>query len=303
MAPMTSDNLRAIAFMVAAMAAFAVEDFFIKRAATELPVGQILVVLSLGCSLIFAAVCRHRRAPLVSRELLHPLVVLRNLAEVAATLCYITSLALIPLALASSILQATPLLVTAGAAVWLGERVGWRRWGAVVVGLAGVLVILRPGLEGFRPAALLAVTATCGLALRDLASRRIPRRIDSAQLAFWAYVSLIPAAALLSAFGGGFVAGSRGAWLTVGLAIGVGALAYGCLVAATRLGDVSVVIPFRYSRLIFALLISFALLGERPDVATLAGAAIVVGSGLYAWLRERERVRLLAATQAAAAGG
>jgi drug/metabolite transporter (DMT)-like permease len=284
--------------MMLAMAAFAVEDFFIKRVATEMSVGQMLLVLATGGAVIFAALCGRRGAALYSPDLLHPLVLTRNLAEVAATLCYISSLALIPLSLASSILQATPLLVTAGAAVWLGEHVGWRRWAAVAVGLAGVLVILRPGLEGFRPAALLAVLATAGLATRDLASRRVPRRIDSAQLAFWAYASLVPAAGALVMFGGGVAPASSTAWWALAAAVGVGAVAYGSLVIATRIGDVSVVIPFRYSRLIFALLLSVVLLGERPDALTLSGAAVVVGSGLYAWMRERRVAREAAMAKA-----
>lgn len=297
---MHSDNLRAIAFMMGAMGAFAVEDFFVKRAALHLPVGQILLVLSVACAVIFAALCVRLRLPLFSRDLLHPLVLLRNLAEVLATLCYVTSLALIPLSLASAILQATPLLVTAGAALWLREDVGWRRWAAVGVGLGGVLLILRPGLEGFRPAALLAVLATCGLASRDLVSRRIPQRIASAQLAFWAFASLIPAALLLIVLTGGLRPATGEAWLLLGGAVTVGATAYGCLVVATRLGDVSVVIPFRYSRLVFALVISVLLLGERPDATTLAGAAVVVASGLYAWLRERRLARRAARRASAA---
>jgi drug/metabolite transporter (DMT)-like permease len=285
---MGTDNLRAIAFMVGSMAAFAIEDFFIKLASVELSVAQILIVLSVGGSAIFAALCRQQRVLLFTRGVLHPLVMARNVAEVLATLCFVTSLSLLPISLVSSILQATPLLVTAGAALWLREQVGWRRWGAVIVGLVGVLIILRPGLEGFRPAALLAVLAVCGLAIRDLASRRVPRSIESVQLAFWAYVSLIPAALLLSLTGEDFGAASGAAWGALAVAVFVGVVAYGCLVIATRIGEVSVVIPFRYSRLIFALLIGIVLLHERPDGATLIGAAVVVASGLYALLRERK---------------
>lgn len=298
---MGTDNLRAIAFMIAAMAAFAVEDYLVKRAALELTTGPILFAISAGCALVFAGLCRQRRRPPLTRDLLHPLVMVRNVAEVAATLCYVSSLTLIPLSLASSILQATPLLVTAGAAIWLREQVGWRRWAAVIIGLAGVLVILRPGLEGFRPAAILAVLATCGLALRDLASRRIPARIDSAQLAFWAYLSLLPPAAVFWIFSPGFTAATAVTWGVLALAVAFGALAYGSLVIATRIGDVSAVIPFRYSRLIFALLLGIVLLGERPDSLTLTGAGIVVGSGLYALLRERRRVGAGTATTTAPA--
>ena len=289
---MDSDNLRAIALMVAAMAAFAIEDFLIKSASVDFSGGQMLVVLSAGGAVIFAVMCRRARAPLTGPAFRHPLVIVRNLAEVGATLCYVSSLTLIPLSLASAILQATPIFVTMGAALWLREPVGWRRWSAVVLGLIGVLVILRPGLEGFRPAALLAVTATILLAIRDVASRRIPARISSVQLSFWAYASLVPASCALAAFDG-WEAAPAASWGLLLAAVGIGALAYFLLVGATRIGDVTAVIPFRYSRLIFALVLGIAFLGERPDLPTLLGAAIVIGSGLYALLRERRRVRAL----------
>ena len=206
-----------------------------------------------------------------------------------ATLCYVSALALIPLSLVSAILQATPIFVTMGAALWLREPVGWRRWSAVLVGLAGVLVILRPGLDAFEPLALLAVAGSVQLAIRDVVSRRIPAAIRSEQLSLWAYAFLAPAAALLAWLTTGAEAAAPADWGILALAVGVGAGAYMLLTTATRLGDVTAVIPFRYSRLIFALVLGIAFLGERPDAATLAGAAIVVGSGLYAWLRERRR--------------
>ncbi|MEO0972603.1 MAG: DMT family transporter [Pseudomonadota bacterium] len=286
-----SENLRATAFMVAAMAAFAIEDFFIKAASRALPVGQIVFLLAIGGAVIFAGLCVQRRVPLWSRSFFDRLVVVRNLAEVLATLCFVTALALVPLSLVAAILQATPLLVTVGAAVWLREHVGCRRWAAVLIGLVGVLIILRPGFEGFRPATLLAVIASAGLAARDLASRRIPSTIDSGQLAFWAYVSVAPAGLALSAVYGGVASGTAASWVALALALVIGSVAYACLIAATRIGDVSAVIPYRYSRLVFALVLGVALLGERPDGLTLLGAGIVVSSGLYAWLRERRRAR------------
>lgn len=288
---MRSDNLRAIVLMVAAMAAFAVEDFLVKIVAAGMPVAQILVVLSSGGALIFAALCLRRGTPLIGPALRDPLVIVRNIAEVGATLCYVTALTRIPLSLVSAILQATPIFVTIGAALWLREPVGWRRWSAVIVGLGGVLLILRPGLGGFEPVALLAVAGAIQLAIRDVVSRRIPARIRSEQLSLWAYALLAPVAALLLLAGGEAAAATPRLWAVLLLAVATGALAYMLLTTATRLGDVTAVIPFRYSRLIFALVLGVALLGERPDAATLVGAAIVVGSGLYAWLRERRRAR------------
>lgn len=297
---MDTDNLRAIVLMVGAMAAFAVEDFLVKTIAGAMPVGQIVFVLAAGGATVFAGLCLRRGTPLLSRDLRNPHVIVRNLAEIGATLCYVTALSMIPLSLVSAILQATPIFVTMGAALWLREPVGWRRWSAVLAGLAGVLVILRPGLEGFEPTALFAVAGAVNLAIRDVVSRRIPATIRSEQLSLWAYGGLAPAAALLAALTSGVTAAPAAAWAVLALAVATGAAAYLLLTTATRLGDVSAVIPFRYSRLIFALILGIALLGERPDTATLAGAAIVVGSGLYAWARERRRARALPMARASA---
>ncbi|TDL79523.1 DMT family transporter [Palleronia sediminis] len=284
---MNPDNLRAIGLMVGSMAAFAAEDMLIKVASAALPTAQILTVLALGGAVIFATLCRARGLPLAAPAFRHPLVLTRNGAEIVATLSYVTALGLVPLSLNTAILQATPLFVTMGAALWLRETVGWRRWTAVGVGLAGVLVMLRPGLEGFRPPALLAAFAALMLAVRDVASRRIPPEIPSLQLSFWAYLSLTPAAMVLLVLGPGPVAGDAPAWIATAGAVGIGVFAYSLLVGATRIGDVATVIPFRYSRLLFAMVLGVVLLGERPDLLTLLGAGLVVGSGLYALWRER----------------
>ena len=170
--------------MVAAMAGFAVEDACIKLIAEVMPVGQILALLGAGGTLVFAALARRSGARLVSRDALARPVLLRNLGDVSAAVCFVTALALTPLSSASAILQAAPLAVTAGAALFLGERVGWRRWSAIAVGFAGVLMIVRPGLDGFLPASIFAVLSVAGLALRDVAygtfAGRVVARIEAA---------------------------------------------------------------------------------------------------------------------------
>ncbi len=297
---MESDNLRAIALMVAAMAAFAVLDFLLKLASAAMPTGQVLVALSGGLCLVFAAICVRRGSPLADRSLLAPLVVTRCASEVGATTFFVTALTLNPLSLVSAVQQATPIFVTMGAALWLREPVGWRRWAAVLAGLAGVLVIIRPGLAGFEASALLAVGAAVCLAIRDLVSRRMPAEIGSDQLSLWAYALLLPFALVLMLAGPPMTPATPAAWGLLVCAVAIGAVAYLTLLGSTRIGDLSVVIPFRYSRLIFALLLGIGLLGERPDAPTYAGAAIVVASGLYTWLRERRRRHALSMTRRSA---
>lgn len=285
---MQKDNLRASLVMVLAMLAFAIEDAVIKVLAATLPVGQIILILGVGGVIVFASICRAQGAALYARAFLAPAVLLRNLAELTGAIGFVTALALIPLSTASAILQAAPLLVTLGAALFLGEPVGWRRWGAIMVGFVGVMLIIRPGTDGFNWLSLYAVVGVLGLALRDLATRRVPASVSSMQLSMLAFASLIPAGLIVSLTGGDtLVTPSAAAWGMLLFCVAIGALAYFAITYATRIGEISFVTPFRYSRMIFALIIALVFFGENPDALTLLGAAIIIASGLYTLWRER----------------
>jgi drug/metabolite transporter (DMT)-like permease len=198
---------------------------------------------------------------------------------------FFLALAFVPLSTASAILQALPLIVTMGAALILGESVGWRRWTAVCVGFAGVLLIIRPSADDFNPYALLALLAAFGLGFRDLLNRRLPRDIRTLQLTTWGFGMIVLAGALLMPFGGPARMPSPLGFGLLGMVFVLSGLAYYAITASTRLADASVVAPFRYTRLLFALLLGAAVFGERPDAAMLLGAALIIGSGLYALVR------------------
>lgn len=282
-----ADNLRGSFLMVAAMAGFALEDMFIKQMAGALPVGQILVLLGVGGAAIFAALALWRGDRLISRDVLDGAVLWRLAGEVIGTIGFVTALALTPISTASAILQAVPLVVTLGAALILRETVGWRRWSAIAVGFAGVMLVIRPGTGGFEPASLFAVQGVIGLAIRDLATRRVPASIASTQLSAYAFAVIVPTGVIMLGVTGDRMAMPDAANLTrLVLALVFGAIAYATIVAATRIGEVAVVAPFRYSRMVFALIVGMTVFGERPDVTMLLGAAIIVGSGLYTLLRE-----------------
>lgn len=292
------ENLRGSALMVLAMAGFALEDMFIKRLADDLPVGQILMLLGAGGAVIFGLAALSRGDALLSRDLLTWPVMLRNLGELIGTIGFVTAIALTPLSSASAILQATPLAVTLGAALFLREQVGWRRWSAILVGFAGVLMVIRPGLSGFEPASLFAVQAVFGLAMRDLATRAVPHTVTSMQLSSYGFATIVPAGALLLWLSGGAVSPSAANWRDIAFALLLGVAAYYAIVAAMRVGEVSFVTPFRYTRLIFALVIAVLIFDEQPDALTLLGAAVIIASGLYTLLRER-RLRRQARRKAA----
>ncbi len=281
------ENFRGAGLMVLAMLLFALEDMFIKFLAVGLPIGQIVGMLGIGSAALLALALRSQQQALFTRQILTPAILLRALGELVGTIGFVSAIVLIPLSTASAILQATPLFVTLGAALFLQEQVGWRRWTAVFVGFLGVLLIIRPGLEGFDWHSLFAVQGVIGLGIRDLATRRIPRETTSLQLSFWAFLILLPAAGFMMWLNGEtLTAPDPRGWLIYAIAMIIGIAAYYTIVAAVRLGDISFVSPFRYSRILFALIIGIAVFSEKPDALTLIGAAIIVGSGLYTLWRE-----------------
>lgn len=272
--------------MAGSMALFALEDAILKRATAELPVGQILGMLGAGGFVVLSLIARARGVAVLAPALAHPAVLLRNGAEFVGTIGFVTALALIPLSTASVILQASPLLVTMGAALFLAETVGWRRWSAILTGLFGVVVILRPGLAGFDANALWAVLGVVGLSLRDLSTRRVPHEVATLQLSAWAFAAVGLAGLALLGLGAPAATPSARTLVELTAALGLGLVGYAAITMAVRMGELSVVAPFRYCRLVFALFLGAALFGERPDAPMLLGAALIVGSGLYTLVRE-----------------
>lgn len=287
-----TDNTAATLLIVGSMAAFAVEDLFLKRAATALPPGQVIAIMGAAGALVFWIVAALKGQPILIRDALRGAPLIRALSEAGATIFYVTALALIPLSINSALLQATPLVVTMGAALFLGEPVGWRRWSAIAVGFLGVLIVLQPWGAGFEVAGILTVISVVILAARDLATRAMPANIGTFQLTTWAYLSLVLAGLLLMAISGDRPAAIDPArWLDLGVALISGLIGYYAVTAATRVGEVAVVAPFRYTRLIFALILAVTVLGERLSGLTILGAGLIIGSGLYTFARERARKR------------
>ncbi len=285
------DNLRGALLMVLAMAGFAIEDAFVKAITARVPMGQVLVYLGAGGGLAIAMLATRAGYCWRSRAFFTPVVMLRNAGEIVGTTAFVTALTLIPLSLASALLQAMPLFVTLGAIVFMRVQVGWRRWAALAVGLIGVLIILRPGFEGFRPEALFGLLAALGLATRDLATRACPREVHPLQLSAWGFFMLVPIGAGLLALSGGAVRPSpvEGGMILGALALGM--VGYYALTRAMQTGEIAFVTPFRYTRLVFGLAIGWMLFGEPLDAPMLVGAAIVVGAGLYTLIRERRLMR------------
>ncbi len=288
-----SENLIGILLMLGAMAAFAVEDAFIKKLAAGMGTGQILIILGIGGFLIFAAISWKQGHSVFTRDLLLPAVMLRNFGEIMGTSGYVLAVVLTPLSSASAILQATPLAVALGAALFLGHTVGWRRWVAIGVGFIGVLIVIRPGLDGFQPASLFAVQGVIGLSIRDLATRAMPSRVTSMVLSAYGFGVVAPAGLVMMIFEGPAIFPDTIQGLYIIATLIVGPVGYYMIVAAMRVGEVAVVTPFRYVRLVFAMLLGVLVFGEVLDFWMLFGSAIIIGSGLFTIYRERRARKAL----------
>ena len=281
------NNLRGIFLMCLAMAGFALEDMIIKLAAAEIPTGQVVVTLGLIGAGVVGAIARRQGHRLWSMEGLRGASMIRIPAELLGAICFVSAITLTPLSSASAILQATPLLVALGGAIFLKERVGWRRWSAILVGLCGVLIIVRPGASAFEPLSILAVLAAIALATRDLAIKAAPPSLPSAIMAFQGTLVFGAGGLVLLAIGPPVVSPTPLVWGYLIIAGFLGVLAYFSIITAIRIADVALVSPFRYTRLLFALVIGITVFGERPDALTYVGAAIVIFSGLYTLYREQ----------------
>jgi drug/metabolite transporter (DMT)-like permease len=229
--------------------------------------------------------------------LVQPAVLLRLVAEIIASLAYVSALGAMPLANTSAILQSLPLAVTLGAALFLGETVGWRRWAAILAGFVGVLIVIRPGPEGFSLAAIYVIASVVGAATRDLSTRRISRDVPS--------IFISAATAIAITMVGGALVVPLGGWQpmtleTLARLAGASVLllvGYQTIVNAMRVGEISFIAPFRYTSLIWAMTIGFLAFGEIPDFWMAVGVAIIVASGLYAFSRENIRKRVPLAQQ------
>jgi len=280
------ENLRGILFMILAMAGFAFEDLFIKMLSTHLPISEVIIILGFTGSIVFLIIALLQRAPIFHKELLNKHVIIRTICELLGAVFFVTAIALTPLSSATAILQITPLLVTIGAVIFFREKVGWRRWTAVFVGFMGVLLIVRPGFEGFMPASIFALLGSLFLAARDLATRAMQVKLASVTIALYAFIAFGISGILIIPFNSPMIIPTSNQIIYFIGASTFGVIAYYSLVISSRIGEMSVISPFRYSRIVFAMLLAIIILGERPDSLTLIGATIIVVSGFYTFIRE-----------------
>lgn len=275
------DNRLGIILMILAMFFFAAGDTFVKFTTEYLSVGQLLLWLGLLATLIFSCIALMLGQAPFSMNIFEKGVLWRLFGEVIGTSGIITSLALNSLAMTSSIQQAVPLVVTFGAVMFLNEKVGIRRWVAILLGFAFVLLILRPGLSGFEYSLLWAVVGVIGLSIRDLATKFITDDVTNWQLSVYGYLVLIPLGLVFIALGDGDYSLPSDSWGPFTGTLATSMLAYFTITASVRVAELSAVVAFRYTRLLFALIFAVIFFDESPDWQTLLGAAGIIASGLF----------------------
>lgn len=278
--------------MMMSMACFAVEDTFIKLLSARLPATQILFSIGFGGALITLVLAIVLNVNLADKILLNKHVISRTIADLFGALSFTSAMVLIPMSLLASILQATPLFVTLGAAILLGEKVGWRRWSAIFIGFLGVIIILQPGYGSFQLASLLGLAAVLCLALRDVVTRDMATEIPTLTVTFYACIAMGSAGFIAYPFFGPPIMPTTYEAIILICAAIIGLTGYFLLVLATRKGDVSVIAPFRYSRLLFSLGLASLILGEKLTLPILLGGLLVVSSGIYTFGRERRLVKI-----------
>lgn len=285
-----SDNLRGIIAMVAAMASFVAGDSIIKFVGRELPPGEMMFVRGLFASAFTLGFAYFTGALRRAYFVTTPPMLLRALGDAGATLFFFMALLRMPFAEVSAVSQFAPLAITAGAAVFLAEPVGWRRWVALIIGLTGVLIIIRPGGAAFDWAALFVMASVLCVAARDLLTRHIGLSLPALLLTLYSAVSVTIGGLVLMPFETWQVPSTNGLALLIIAGTTVFAGSY-FTVVAMRAGDMAVVSPFRYVAVLFAVVSGYFVFGELPDSLTFLGIAVVIGAGLYTLHRERVRIR------------
>jgi drug/metabolite transporter (DMT)-like permease len=283
-----ANNRKAIVFTLVSMAAFSIEDAFIKHLSSTHSIAQILIVIGLASAIFFAILALKNGRIIWASGLWTRLTFTRMLAEAFAGVAFVTSLSLVPLSTVAAVFQILPLTVTMGSALCLGERVGWRGWAAIFVGFVGVLLIIKPGFEAFNPSVLLVLVAVLGIAVRDLVTRVIPDSVGSSIISFQAFSSVVVAGLFLLLVSPQVMTPiALEQWVYFGFTIVFSVSGYYAIVLAMRLGAASIVAPFRYSRLLFSLMIGVFIFKEQPDALTLTGCGIIIVTGFYTYLREQ----------------
>ena len=285
-----NDNRRGAIIMMLSMLAFLINDVFMKLASPDLPLAQAIFVRGMLTSVVlFVLSCVKFRNIFRDFKGNYSLIILRTIGEIGGTWCFLSALFQMPIANLMMILQATPIAITLVSYLIFKEILRRQVVVALVFGFLGVLIILRPGLEGFDKYSLLGLGAVFFVVLRDLSTRRMRGNIRTVDIAFLAAfsITLISGGLTLST---DWVPINGHTLLLLIAATTALVIAYQLSVAVMRTGQVSFVSQFRYSAILWAILFGYLFFGEFPDKFTLLGGVVVISAGLIIlWKKKSEK--------------
>jgi len=280
-------NGRAILLMVVSMVAFSLADALVKISTASMSSLQVMFLLISGGFVAFALIALLQGESVIDRRAFSPIMLFRYAAETIGMVGMVTALAKAPISSVGAITQATPLVAAVGAVLFLNEKVGWRRWLAIAVGFFGVLLIVQPGTDDFDASLLWALLALIALSARDLNTRMIPKGIASISLASFTVFSVLPVVMVLIFLNGQTLLIKNPNWQIIIPMIILGSAGYLLLIESIRMAEVSVVLPFRYTRIIFLMIIGVLVFDEKPNALMLLGAALIIVSSVYIIWREQ----------------
>ena len=280
-------NSKGILLMLISMASFAVGDTFVKIAGSFLSPAQIMFFLISGGLIIFTAIALIKREKLLEGRALSPILLLRYCAEMLGLAAMIMGLMKVPLSVVGTVTQASPILVAAGAVIFFKETVSWRRWTSIIVGFVGVVLVIQPGGQSLDYAVLWAVAALLAFSIRDLVTRVTPPDIPSASIATFTMIAAFPFTTAWVFFSGQRFFPPGVDWAVVAGMIILGSFGYLLLITSLRVGDLSAIMPFRYSRIVFLLILGVLVFGESLSSSMLIGSTLIIFSGIYIIWREK----------------
>jgi drug/metabolite transporter (DMT)-like permease len=272
--------------MISAMGCLTLTDLLIKVASQTLPIGQVMISYGVGSLIVFWALLRIKGESIRLSPLTNPTVIFRNIGDLIALNGMFLALVYVPLSTIGAVIQIVPILVTAAAALFLGERVGMRRVSAIFVGFLGALLIIQPGAASFDITAALVLIAAIGMALRDIATKLVRENLSTLMLSFYSCFLFIISGSVLLIINGEASVPDMYKIVTLAAMTVIGSLGFFFMTEAVRLGEMSVVSPFRYTRLLFSMAAGILILGEQVNTSMIIGSALTILSGLYIWRRE-----------------
>ena len=282
-----AENAKGIVFMLLAMAAFAGGDVLIKMTGVFLSPGQTMFILVGSGLVIFSIIARLNGENLKDARAFKPILLVRYASEMVGLMAMVVSLNKVSLPIVGAVSQAAPILVAGGAVIFLKEVVSWRRWTSIAIGFIGVLCVIQPGDEGFDFAVIWPVLALIAFSIRDLVTRLTPQDISSASIATFTMASALPFTMAWVLFNDEFFIPPEFNLMLVACMVIFGSGGYLFLVSSLRVGELSSIMPFRYSRIVFLLVLGTVLFDERPTFPMLFGSFLIITSGIYIIWRQK----------------